>query len=163
MFEPAPIPEYNVGIAKLSDIATLTGRQQIDGIIDESLPAPSMARAMTHWIHATKEGEVEFRGEPSADVLNPAGIVHGGWAMTLLDSALGCAIQTTLAPGEFFVSLDTSVRFLKPITHDTGQVRCIGTVRSRGKRVATAEGVIEDTKGRVLATGTTACFIQRMG
>lgn len=163
MFEPAPIPEYHVGIAKLSDIASLTGKQQIDGIIDETLPAPSMAQAMTHWIHATKDGEVEFRGMPSADVLNPAGIVHGGWAMTLLDSAMGCAIHTTLAPGEIFVSLDTSVRFLKPITHDTGQVRCIGTVRSRGKRVATAEGMIEDTKGRLLATGTTACFIQKMG
>jgi uncharacterized protein (TIGR00369 family) len=96
-------------------------------------------------------------------VLNPAGIVHGGWAMTLLDSALGCAVHTTLEKGEVFVSLDTSVRFIRAITPDTGQVRCIGRIQSRGRRIATAEGRIEDQKGRVLATGTTSCFIQKAG
>lgn len=163
MFEPAPIPEYNVGTADVSAILNHTGKELMEGILTETFPAPSMARTMTHWIHSVSEGEVEFRGQPSADVLNPAGIVHGGWAMTLLDSALGCAVHTTLEKGEVFVSLDTSVRFIRAITADLGQVRCIGRIQSRGRRIATAEGVIEDQQGRVLATGTTSCFIQKAG
>lgn len=163
MFEPVPIPDYHVGTAPLSEVMNRTGKEQIDGIIDETLPAPSMARTMTQWIHRSAEGEVEFRAVPSADVLNPAGIVHGGWAMTLLDSALGCAVHTTLNKGEVFVSLDTNVRFLRAITPETGQVRCIGRVQSRGRRIATAEGVVEDAQGRVLATGTTACIITQAG
>ena len=163
MFDAEPIPEYTVGTADLSTVMTLTGKDQISAILDSTAPAPSMARTMTHWISRVGEGEVEFRGEPSKDVLNPGGIVHGGWAMTLLDSALGCAVHTTLDKGEMFVSLDTSVRFIRAITPETGQVRCIGRVQSRGRRISTAEGVIEDQKGRILATGTTSCFIQPVG
>ncbi|EAQ03781.1 Phenylacetic acid degradation-related protein [Pseudooceanicola batsensis HTCC2597] len=163
MFDPAPIPDYNVGTADISEVLNRTGQDLMQGIIDGDQPAPSMARTMRHWIARVEEGEVEFRGEPSAEVLNPGGLVHGGWAMTLLDSALGCAVQTTLEKGVTFVSLDTSVRFVRPITPETGQVRCIGRVQSRGKRIATAEGVIEDRTGRVLATGTTSCFIRPLG
>lgn len=163
MFDAEPIPQYTVGTADLTTLMTMTGKEQMAAIMDSRAPAPSMARAMTHWISRVTEGEVEFRGEPSADVLNPAGIVHGGWAMTLLDSALGCAVHTTLEKGEIFVSLDTSVRFIRAITPETGQVRCIGRIQSRGRRIATAEGVIEDQKGRILATGTTSCFIQKAG
>ena len=163
MFDAEPIPEYTVGTADPRSIMTLTGREQMVAIMENRAPAPSMARAMTQWISRVGEGEVEFRGEPSADVLNPGGIVHGGWAMALLDSALGCAVHTTLEKGEFFVSLDTSVRFVRAITPETGQVRCVGRVQSRGRRIATAEGVIEDRSGRILATGTTSCFIQQAG
>lgn len=163
MFDAEPIPEYSCGTADPRTIMDRTGKEQIAAIMNNKAPAPSMARAMTQWISDVGDGVVEFRGEPSADVLNPGGIVHGGWAMTLLDSALGCAIQTTLDKGEFIVSLDTSVRFIRAITAETGQVRCIGRTQSRGSRIATAEGVVEDQQGRILATGTTSCFIQKIG
>lgn len=163
MFDAEPIPEYNVGTADPATVMTTTGKEQVQAILDNRAPAPSMARAMTQWISRVEDAEVEFRGEPSADVLNPGGIVHGGWAMTLLDSALGCAVQTTLEKGEYLVSLDTSVRFIRPITPQTGQVRCVARVQSRGRRVSTAEAVVEDMAGRVLATGTTSCFIQKAG
>lgn len=162
MFQPTPIPEYNVGLADMTDVLTRSGLDLMQGILDGRTPAPSMARTMTQWIHEVGEGTVEFRGDPTADVLNPAGIVHGGWAMTLLDSALGCAVHTMLDTGEGYVSLDTSVRFVRAITAKTGQVRCIGRVQTRGRRIATAEGVIEDQQGRILATGTTSCFIQKI-
>ncbi len=151
MFDAAPIPEYNVGIADIPQVAARTGLEQMQAI-----------ETVTQWIERVAEGEAEFRGEPSAAVLNPMGIVHGGWAMTLLDSALGCAVHTTMAKGEMYVSLDTSVRFIRAITAETGQVRCIGRVQSRGRRIATAEAVIEDQKGRILASGTSSCFIQPM-
>ncbi|MGI3169486.1 PaaI family thioesterase [Pseudooceanicola sp. C21-150M6] len=163
MFDRAPIPEYVTGTADPSQVIGLTGLEQMQAILDGTLPAPSMARTMTQWITRIAEGEVEFRGEPSAGVLNPLGIVHGGWAMTLLDSALGCAVHTTLAKGEMFVSLDTDVKFIRAIRADTGQVRCIGRVQTRGRRIATAEGVVEDMNGKILATGTSSCFIQPMG
>lgn len=163
MFDPAPIPEYNVGIATPEQVITRTGREQMEAVRTADLPAPSIARTMTQWLERVGDGEAEFRGEPSADVLNPMGIVHGGWAMTLLDSALGCAVHTTMAKGESYVSLDTSVRFVRAIRPDTGQVRCIGRVVTRGRRTATAEAVIEDQQGRILATGTSACFIQPIG
>lgn len=162
MFEPAPIPEFNVGAIPMSEAFEKTGEELMRSIMESGLPAPSIARHMTQWISHVAEGEVEFRGEPSADVLNPIGIVHGGWAMTLLDSALGCAVHTTMAKGESFVSLDTNVKFIRAITAETGQVRCIGRVQSRGRRIATADGVIEDAKGRILATATSACFIQQI-
>ncbi|GAA6147373.1 uncharacterized domain 1-containing protein [Pseudooceanicola nitratireducens] len=162
MFDAAPIPEYNVGIADIPQVAARTGLEQMQAILSGDFPAPSMAQTMTQWIERVAEGEAEFRGEPSAAVLNPMGIVHGGWAMTLLDSALGCAVHTTMAKGEMYVSLDTSVRFIRAITAETGQVRCIGRVQSRGRRIATAEAVIEDQKGRILASGTSSCFIQPM-
>ncbi|MBV9281155.1 MAG: PaaI family thioesterase, partial [Chloroflexi bacterium] len=79
-----------------------------------------------------------------------------------LDSALGCAVQTTLSRGEWYTTLETKVNFVRPITTETGPVRCEGTVISRGRRVATAEGrLIAERTGKVLAHGTTTCLIEK--
>jgi uncharacterized protein (TIGR00369 family) len=82
--------------------------------------------------------------------------------MTLLDSAMGCAVQTTLPQGEGYTSLETSVNFVRPITMETGRVRCEGKVIHRGGRIATAEGkLIAEKSGKLLAHGTTTCMIFR--
>ena len=107
--------------------------------------------------------DFEFRGDPGPEYLNPMGTVHGGWAMTLLDSALGCAVHSVMERGERYASLGTEVKFLRPILPTTGQVRCIGVLISRGRRTATSEGRIEDQRGRILATGTSTCFITPAG
>jgi uncharacterized protein (TIGR00369 family) len=101
-------------------------------------------------------------GEPSEFHYNPIGVVHGGFAMTLLDSALACAVQTTLAQGEGYTSLETSVNFVRPITSETGRVRCEASILHRGGRIATAEGkLIAEKTGKLLAHGTTTCLIFR--
>ena len=163
VFEPAIMPDVPFGLARMDQVATLPGLEQINGIPAGTVPAPTMARTMQQWIHKATEGEVEFRGEPSGEFLNPMGLVHGGWTMTLLDSALGCAVHTMMGLGETYVSLGTEVKFIRPVLADIGQVRAIATVVSRGRRTATAEGRVEDRKGRILATGTTTCFIERIG
>jgi uncharacterized protein (TIGR00369 family) len=87
--------------------------------------------------------------------------VHGGIALTLLDSALGCAIHTLLEAGVSYATLETKANFVRPITVDTGPIRCEGTVVHAGSRVATAEGRLTDAAGKLLAHGTTTCLILR--
>ena len=109
-----------------------------------------------------EEGRVVFTGQAGEYLYNPIGVVHGGYAMTLLDSALGCAVQTMLAKGEGYTSLETSVNFVRPITSETGRVRCEATILHLGGRIATAEGKLTAQKsGKLLAHGTTTCLIFR--
>ncbi|HEX5799859.1 MAG TPA: PaaI family thioesterase, partial [Gaiellaceae bacterium] len=92
---------------------------------------------------------------------NPIGSVHGGVALTLLDSAMGCAVHTLLEAGVGYATLEVKANFVRPITSETGLVRCEGTVLHAGSRVATAEGRVVDAAGTLLAHGTTTCLIIR--
>jgi uncharacterized protein (TIGR00369 family) len=93
---------------------------------------------------------------------NPIGSVHGGYAATLLDSAMGLAIHTMLPPGTGYTTLEFKINFIKGMTHDTGPVRSEGRTLSVGRRTATAEGRITDAKGRLLAHATTTCLVFEM-
>lgn len=161
LFEPTVMPDVPFGIARPEQVAGLSGLETIQAIPSGQLPAPPMARTMRQWIESADRGRVEFRGDPSGEYLNPMGLVHGGWTMTLLDSVLGCAVQTILDAGETYVSLSTETKFLRPITLKTGQVRAIGRIIDRTRRTASAEARVEDSAGRILATGTTTCFLDR--
>ena len=95
-----------------------------------------------------EDGRCVFAGEPGEEHYNPIGVVHGGYAATILDSALGCAVHTTLPAGVAYTSLGLEVKYLRPITRDTGRVLCEGVVVHRGRRQATAEARLtaEDTR-----------------
>ena len=160
-FIPSLMPEVPFGIARSEQAIGLSGLEAIRAIPTGALPAPPMARTMQQWVEAAEKGRAEFRGNPSKEYLNPMGLVHGGWAMALLDSAMGCAVETILDAGEMYVSLGTEVKFLRPITAKSGQVRAIGTVIDRTRPTASAEARIEDQSGRILATGTSTCFLSR--
>lgn len=157
-----PMPDLNFGLADPAQALAMTGFEQIQAIIARQLPAPPIVETMSQWIHDLAPGRITFLGNPHLRFLNPMGLIHGGWAMTLLDSALGCAVQTTLERGETYASMGTEVKFIRPILADTGQVRCMAEVQSRGRATATASGRIEDDTGRLLATGTTTCFIRQV-
>lgn len=159
LFEAASFPDLAFGLAGPEQIAGLSGLEILRAIPVGKIPAPSMARALRQWIHHVEDGRAEFRGDPGEDYLNPMGLVHGGWAMTLLDSALGCAVQTTLGPGVSYTSMGTEVKFIRPIKPETGQLRALANIVSRGRRSATAQARVEDASGRLYATGTTTCFI----
>jgi len=153
--DPAP------GLARA---AQLSGLEYLEAIFDGSLPRPPIAVTMGFEGAEVAEGKAVFFGEPGEFLYNPIGVVHGGFAMTLLDSALGCAIHTTLARGERYTSLETKVNFVRAITSDTGRVRCEATVIHRGRTVATAEGrLVEERTGKLLAHGTTTCLIAAGG
>jgi uncharacterized protein (TIGR00369 family) len=142
--------------------SSMSGLEFIKAIFDGKLPPPPIAATMDFTGAEVEEGRVVFAGEAGEFLYNPIGVVHGGYAMTLLDSAMGCAVQTMLAQGEGYTSLETSVNFVRPITNETGRVRCEATILHRGGRIATAEGkLIAEKSGKLLAHGTTTCLIFR--
>ncbi len=142
--------------------AGLSGLDYLKAVFERRLPPPPIAMTLDFTGAEVEEGRAVFVGQPAEFHYNPIGVVHGGYAMTLLDSAMGCAVQSTLAAGEGYTSLETSVNFVRAITVDTGRVRCEATVLHRGGRVATAEGrLIAESTGKLLAHGTTTCLVMK--
>jgi uncharacterized protein (TIGR00369 family) len=137
-----------------------SGLELMQDMFAGRLPTPPIAVTMGFTGEHVEEGKAVFVGEPGEYLYNPIGVVHGGFAMALLDSAMGCAIHTTLAAGDRYTTLEVKTNFVRPITVDTGRVRCEGVVISRGATIATAEGkLIAEKTGKLLAHGTTTCLI----
>jgi len=139
------------------------GRSGLEVLIDvfeNRLPPPPIAVTMGFTGVHVEEGKAMFEGEPGEYLYNPIGVVHGGFAMALLDSAMGCAVHSTLAAGDRYTTLELKTNFVRPITMDTGRVRCEGVVIYRGATIATSEGkVVAVSNGKLLAHGTTTCLI----
>src|SRR3989475_13068935 len=137
-----------------------TGLELLKDVFEGKLPPPPITQALGFIGVSVEEGKAIFEGEPDESVYNPIGVVHGGYAMTLLDSAMGCAVHSTLAAGERYTTLEVKTNFVRPITMDTGRVRCEGVIIHRGGTIATAEGrVVAVSSGKLLAHGTTTCLI----
>lgn len=137
-----------------------TGMELLTEIMEGRIPPPPIAVTMGFRLVELAEGRAVFAGEPDESLYNPIGSVHGGWAMALLDSCMGCAVHTTLGTGERYTTVEVKVNFVRPITVETGRVRGEGQVVHRGATIATAEGrlVVEGTR-KLLAHGTTTCII----
>ncbi len=137
----------------------LSGMEYIQSIFAGELPAPPISELMGFRGVSAEPGRAVFEMEPGSQHYNPIGSVHGGVALTLLDSAMGCAVHTLLERGVGYTTLEVKTNFVRPITADTGLIRCEGIVIHRGSRVATAEGKLTDADGKLLAHGTTTCLI----
>jgi uncharacterized protein (TIGR00369 family) len=137
----------------------MSGLEFVRGMVDGSLPLNTIAGTLGYDILEAEHARVVVAAEPNASHLNPAGTVHGGLAATLLDSCMGLAIESTLEKGFSSTTLEFKVSFVRPIASDTGPIRAEGMVTSSGRRVGFAEGRIRDSKGRLLAHGTTTCLI----
>ena len=141
------------------------GRRGIDVLRDVfsgKLPPPPIAVTMGFRGVEVERGRAVFEGEPGEHLYNPIGSVHGGFAMALLDSAMGCAVHSTLEAGERYTTLEVKTNFVRPITVETGLVRCEGIVVHRGSSIATADGkLIAVESGKLLAHGSTTCLIAR--
>jgi uncharacterized protein (TIGR00369 family) len=137
----------------------LSGMEYIQAIFAGELPAPPISELMGFRGVSAEPGRAVFEMEPGPQHYNPIGSVHGGVALTLLDSAMGCAVHTLLERGVGYTTLEVKANFVRPITADTGVIRCEGVVIHRGSRVATAEGKLTDAGGKLLAHGTTTCLI----
>ncbi|MCW3066694.1 MAG: hypothetical protein JWN32_3866, partial [Solirubrobacterales bacterium] len=124
------------------------------------VPPPPIAALMNMEPAEFSVGHAVFTGLPGEEHYNPLGTVHGGWAATLLDTVLGCAIQTTLPVGTTYTTLDLRVTFVRAITRDTGRVLGSAEVVHRGRRVATAEArLTAERDGRLLAHGGASCVL----
>ena len=131
----------------------------LQAIRDGTLPPPPIAVLMNFRLVEAERGRVAFEGTPGEEHYNPIGSVHGGYAATILDSALGCAVQTTLDPGSAYATTDLHVRLLRKITAQTGTLRCEGIVRHRGRSHATADATLVGADGKIYASATTGCAI----
>ena len=141
------------------NLAAVSGLEMVSALADGRLPRPPRAETLPFTLLPPTVGRVELRAVPETRFLNPMGIVHGGWAMTMLDSAMGLSALTTLEPGESCPSHETSVKFVRPILPDGRTLHVIGTVISRGRTLITADGRIEDDCGKLYAHGASTCLI----
>jgi uncharacterized protein (TIGR00369 family) len=123
-------------------------------------PAPIAQHLGFADIREIEHGHVVFRGVPKAEYFNPIGSIHGGWAMTLLDSAMGCAVHTSLPAGTAYTSLEVKTNFTRKIGLETGPVLAVGELVHRGTKIATAEGrLVAEETGKLLAHASTTCLI----
>ena len=142
-------------------ITMMTGLEALQAMVEGRFPPPSVALTMGFRLVAVEHGFAAFEGEPSDKVLNPLGAVHGGWALTLIDSACGAAGHTTLPPGVGYGTLETKANFVRPIAPDTGTLRAEGRVLALGRTILTAEAKITGANGKLFAHGTSTCMIIR--
>ena len=147
------------GLPTPEEVAGRTGREILQAIIDGVLPQPPIAETMSFWLTEIGDGFAAFAGEPGRHLLNPMGSVHGGWALTLIDSAGGCAGQSLLPAGCGYATIETKGNFALPITSDAGRVRAEAHVVARGRQIISAEARVLSQDGAVLAHGTSTLLV----
>jgi uncharacterized protein (TIGR00369 family) len=153
------MPERSYGVVPADTLLSESGLDFLKGVIDGRHPAPPIAQTLGFALVAVEKGRAIFEGTPQHKHYNPIGVVHGGFAMTLLDSALGCAVHTTLDRGDAYTTLEIKVNLVRPLTKDTGLIRAEGRILHRGRTLGTAEGEIKDAGGKLYAHATTTCMI----
>ncbi len=143
----------------LNVVTNLAGLEVMQRVLSGELPAPPAAAITRIYPVEAWEGCAMFDGEPSERFLNPDGKIHGGWVATILDSAMAWAVLSRLAAGQSYTTVQMQLNFVRPVTVNTGRVRCVGRVVHFGKRVATAEGRLTDQAGKLLAHGSESCLL----
>ncbi len=138
-----------------------SGLEFLQAIVAGTLPKPPIADTLNYELTAVREGHAVFEVIPAEYHYNPLGVVHGGLAATLLDSAMGCAIQSALPANTRYTTIELKVNYIRAMTTTTGRVRAEGDVIHVGGRVAVAEGRIIDGEGKLYAHATTTCIILR--
>ena len=142
---------------------SMAGLDFLRAIRDGDLPPPPMAVLLGFRLTEVEPGHAVFECTPGEQHYNPIGVVHGGLAMTLLDSAMGCCVQTRVPPGGGYTTLEAKTNLVRAITDKTGRLRAIGKLVHLGSRIATAEGRLEDASGKLYAHATTTCIVLSAG
>jgi uncharacterized protein (TIGR00369 family) len=147
------------GVVTPEILKSYDGLGFLQAIVAGTLPQPPIAEVMGFHLVEAENGRAVFEGLPEFRFYNPIGTVHGGFAATLLDSALGCAIFSTLAKGDAWTTLELKLNFVRALSKDSGPVRAEGRIVHRGRTVATSEGDLKDRAGKLYAHATTTCMI----
>ena len=151
--------DYEPPFTDFARLAHLTGTQVLQNMIAREIPAPPIMATLGFQLVEVGPGRAVFEGTTAEWQYNPLGTVHGGWISTLLDSALGCAVHSTLQPGQLYTTLDLQVRFVKALHATSGTVRAEAKTIHAGRRTATAEARLVGADGTLYATATTSCII----
>lgn len=156
---PGYVSRLGLGTIPHADAEQYTGLELLQRVVDGVYPAASIAARMNFALTEVGEGRAVFQGMPGVRHFNPLGSVHGGWAATVLDSALGCCVHTLLDRGEGYTTVEMKVNYLRPISDKTGLVTCEGKVVNKGRTLAVSEARLMDANGKLLAIGTETCAI----
>ena len=140
-------------------MARFSGIEVLREMIAGRVAGPAMAGWLRFGLVEVAEGRAVFEGEPDGRFLNPMGMVHGGWALTLIDSATGCALHSLLPAGTGYTTVETKANMTRAIRPDDGKVRCEGRVLSHGRQIATAEARLLSEDGKLLAHGSSTLII----
>ena len=151
--------DHRYGLATPQDVKDLSGKQLLQAIIDGTLPQAPVCEGLSFWLVEVGDGTAAFEGETGPHLLNPAGAVHGGWALTLIDSAAACAGHSLLPAGFGYTTIETKGNFSRPIRADTGRVRCEARMVSKGRRIISSEAWLKNAEGKVLAHGVSTLMI----
>jgi uncharacterized protein (TIGR00369 family) len=152
---------WNDPAAMAELVGKRSGLELLQAIVAGTLPKPPIADTLNYELTEVREGLVVFEIVPAEYHYNPLGVVHGGLAATLLDSAMGCAVHSALPAGTRYTTLELKVNYIRAMTTATGRVRAEGKVINIGGRVGVAEGRIVDDEGKLYAHATTTCIIFR--
>jgi uncharacterized protein (TIGR00369 family) len=147
------------GVTPLEQVKHLSGLEFMQGILERRYPAPPICAALKFELVEVGHGRTVYGGVPEFAFFNPIGSVHGGYAATLLDSCMGCAVHTTLPAGKAYTTLEFKINFVRAMSEKTGRVRAEGRVIHPGNRASTVEGNLYDSRGKLLAHATSTCMI----
>jgi uncharacterized protein (TIGR00369 family) len=150
------------GLATPEMVAGKTGLEVIQAMLAGELPYPHIADTLDFSLVEINAGKAIFQGVPQLKHYNPLGSVHGGWYATLLDSALGCAVQSMLPVGRIYTTAELSINIVRAASLKTGPLRAIGTVLHCGRQLATAEARIVGPDGKLYAHATTTCLVMEV-
>jgi uncharacterized protein (TIGR00369 family) len=159
LMDDTSAPKLEYGVTPTQVMTSMAGIDFVRAIFDGKLLSPPIMQTVEPFDSTAEPGVVVFHSVPGFRHYNPIGSVHGGYAAILLDSAMGLAVQSTLPPGTGYTTLEFKISFVRGMTKDTGVVRSEGRILNVGRRAATAEARITDSKGRLLAHATTTCLV----
>jgi uncharacterized protein (TIGR00369 family) len=147
------------GIARREQVAGKSGLELFQAMIAGELPAPPISQTLDFILVEAEYGHVVFQGRPGFAHYNPMGMVHGGWFATLLDSALGCAVQSIQPAGKAYTTAELKVNIVRPLSDKVPFVRAESRIIHGGQRMATADARLTGPDGRLYAHGSTTCFV----
>ena len=147
------------GVVPAQEARGMSGLAIMEALLDGRFPYAHIAETLDFFLVEVEKGKATFQGTPQAKHLNPMGTVHGGWYATLLDSALGCAVQSLLPAGKAYTTAELKINIVRPLTDKTPLVRAEATIVHSGGRMATAEGRLTGSDGKLYAHGSTTCFL----
>lgn len=147
------------GLARPEQVAGKTGLEMMQAMLRAEIPYAAIAKTLDFVLLEVGPGRAVFQGTPLAQHMNPLGTVHGGWAATLLDSALGCSVHTMMPAGRAYTTAELSVNYVRGLTPKVQRVRAEGKVIHCGRQLATAEARLVGPDGTLYAHATTTCLV----
>ncbi len=149
----------NYGVIGMDILKTISGLELLQGIIAGKYPQPPIGELLGMHLVEAESGRAVFEAQPTLAHYNPLGTVHGGFAATIMDSCMACAVQTMLDVGFGYTTIEFKITLMRPMTESTGPVKGVGEVINVGRRLGVSEGRLVDGQGKVLAHATTSCMI----